>query len=219
LAARRLIAIVVEGKAEDDGHRFQFRAASHDLRDRRTLAHSPRNESGGRRYGTGWIRNREADAAIAVVDGQNAAEKREADRFAVLREEGRGRVAATLVYLTALLRRLFPIPFSLLPRREKLLIRPRPLHALQQELDGFGGRHVAQEIAQQVYAIQFFLRQQQFFLACARALNVDGGKHATVGDLAIEHELHVAGALELLEDHFVHARSRLDERRSDDRER
>src|SRR6185437_17014848 len=115
LAARRLIAIVVEGKAEDDGHRFQFRAASHDLRDRRTLAHSPRNESGGRRYGTGWIRNREADAAIAVVDGQNAAEKREADRFAVLREEGRGRVAATLVYLTALLRRLFPIPFSPLP--------------------------------------------------------------------------------------------------------
>src|SRR6185437_10695842 len=113
----------------------------------------------------------------------------------------------------------FPAPSSLRHRREKFLIRPRPLHALQQELDGFGGRHVAQEIAQQVYAIQFFLRQQQFFLACARALNVDGGKHATVGDLAIEHELHVAGALELLEDHFVHARSRLDERRSDDRER
>ena len=45
------------------------------------------------------------------------------------------------------------------------------------------------------------------------------GIDAALGDLAIEHELHVARALELLEDHLVHARARLDQRRRDDRER
>ena len=45
------------------------------------------------------------------------------------------------------------------------------------------------------------------------------GIDAPVGELAVEHELHVAGALELLEDHLVHARAGLDQRRGDDRER
>jgi hypothetical protein len=40
-----------------------------------------------------------------------------------------------------------------------------------------------------------------------------------VGELAVEHDLAVAGALELLEDDLVHARAGVDERGGDDRER
>ena len=50
--------------------------------------------------------------------------------------------------------------------------------------------------------------QQQFFLAGAGAVDVDGRPDALVDQPAVEVQLHVAGALELLEDHFVHAASR-----------
>jgi hypothetical protein len=39
------------------------------------------------------------------------------------------------------------------------------------------------------------------------------------GELAVEAQLHVAGALELLEDHLVHAAAGVDQRRGEDRER
>ena len=55
---------------------------------------------------------------------------------------------------------------------------------------------------------------KQLFLARAALLNVDRREHAAIGQLPIEVDLEVAGALELLEDHFVHARSGVDERRS-----
>ena len=42
---------------------------------------------------------------------------------------------------------------------------------------------------------------------------------ALVGHRTVEHQLHVARTLELLEDHLVHARAGIDERRRDDRER
>ena len=45
------------------------------------------------------------------------------------------------------------------------------------------------------------------------------GKMPLVGELAAQPQLHVAGALELLEDHLVHLRAGLDERGGDDRQR
>ena len=60
---------------------------------------------------------------------------------------------------------------------------------------------------------------QQFFLPGAALLDVDGREHAAIGQLAIEVDLHVAGALELFEDHFVHARAGVDQRGRDDRQR
>ena len=54
--------------------------------------------------------------------------------------------------------------------------------------------------------------QQQLLLARAGLVDVDGGEDAAVGELAVEHDLRVAGALELLEDHLVHARAGVDER-------
>ena len=41
-------------------------------------------------------------------------------------------------------------------------------------------------------------------LTGAGGVDVDGGEDALVGQLAVEHQLHVAGALELLEDDLVH---------------
>src|ERR671925_150110 len=72
-------------------------------------------------------------------------------------------------------------------RREELLVVLRAFHAFEQELDRFRGRHVAQEVAEEIHTVEL--------------------------------ELHVAGPLELLEDHFVHARASFDERRGNDRQR
>ena len=63
------------------------------------------------------------------------------------------------------------------------------------------------------------LGMQQLFLARARALNVDGREDALVDQLAVEDDFHVAGALELFEDHVVHAGAGIDQRGGDDGER
>ena len=57
---------------------------------------------------------------------------------------------------------------------------------------------------------------QQLFLARAGAIDVDGREDALLGDPAIQVHLHVAGALEFLEDHVVHPRAGIDQRRGDD---
>src|SRR5919108_6662243 len=104
-------------------------------------------------------------------------------------------------------------------RREELLVVLRASHALEQELDRFGLGHVAQEVPEQIDPIELFLREQELLLARSRALNVDRWKDATIRDFSVEHELHVASSLELLEDHFVHSRTGLNERRRNDRQR
>src|SRR4029450_11133808 len=60
---------------------------------------------------------------------------------------------------------------------------------------------------------------RHFFVARASLLNVDRREDTLVGELPVEMDFHVAGALELLEDHVVHARAGVDERGRDDRER
>ena len=62
-------------------------------------------------------------------------------------------------------------------------------------------------------------RQQDLLLAGAGRVDVDRREDPLVGDLAVELELGVTGALELLEDHRVHRRAGLDQRRGDDRQR
>ena len=44
------------------------------------------------------------------------------------------------------------------------------------------------------------------------------GPDTTVGQLAIEHQFHVAGSLELLENQFVHATARVNQGRTNDRQ-
>jgi hypothetical protein len=50
-------------------------------------------------------------------------------------------------------------------------------------------------------------------------LTSTAGKIRRFGELTVELELHVAGALELLEDHLVHPRAGLDQRGREDGER
>ena len=59
----------------------------------------------------------------------------------------------------------------------------------------------------------------QLFLAGAGARDVDRREGALVRDLAVEDQFRVAGALELFEDHFVHAAAGIDQRGRDDGER
>lgn len=53
------------------------------------------------------------------------------------------------------------------------------------------------------YGCQLRRRQQEFLAAGARGRDVDGGEDAPAGQRAVEAELHVAGALELLEEVVV----------------
>ena len=46
--------------------------------------------------------------------------------------------------------------------------------------------------------------EEQLLVAGARRVDVDRRVDAALGELAVEPQLHVAGALELLEDHLVH---------------
>ena len=60
--------------------------------------------------------------------------------------------------------------------------------------------HLHQAPPQQRHPLEHVGRQEPLFLARARLADVDGRVDAAVGQLAVEHQLHVAGALELLKD-------------------
>ena len=60
---------------------------------------------------------------------------------------------------------------------------------------------------------------QHLFAARAAAVDVDRRPDALVDQLAVEHDLQVAGAFELLEDHLVHLAAGVDQRGGDDRQR
>src|SRR5215217_1558415 len=87
---------------------------------------------------------------------------------------------------------------------EELLVVLRARHLLEQKLDRLDLGHVAEEVAKEVNAIELFLREEQLLFSRARPVDVDCREHAAVGNLASQDELHVAGALELLEDYLVH---------------
>ena len=64
--------------------------------------------------------------------------------------------------------------------------------------------------------MQYLWGQQQLFLAGAAAVEVDGREHALFVEAAVQVNLAVAGALEFLKDHLVHAAAGVDQRGADD---
>ena len=68
-------------------------------------------------------------------------------------------------------------------------------------------------------ALELLGRDEQFLAPGPALEDVDGGVDPAVRELAREDEFHVAGALELLEDHVVHPRAGVHERGADDGER
>src|SRR5262245_34688440 len=106
-----------------------------------------------------------------------------------------------------------------LHHHEEVLVRLRLRHLVDEELHRFHGRHLVEDLPEDPDLVELFLHDEQLFLPGSRGLDVDRGEDAAIGELAIEVELHVARALELLEDHVIHPRAGIDERRRHDRER
>ena len=46
--------------------------------------------------------------------------------------------------------------------------------------------------------------------------NIDSRKDAAFGQLPVEYQFHIAGSLELLVDHVIHAAAGIDQHRGDD---
>src|SRR5205085_4595915 len=61
-------------------------------------------------------------------------------------------------------------------------------------------------------------RKEQLLAPGGALVHVDRREDAPVGQVAVEHDLAVAGALELLEDHLVAAAAGVDQRGGDDGE-
>ena len=64
-------------------------------------------------------------------------------------------------------------------------------------------------------AVEVIRRNQQLFFAGAGLVDVDSRKDAAVGELAVEHDFHIAGAFEFFKDDFVHAAAGVNQGRGD----
>src|SRR5215831_7190709 len=96
-------------------------------------------------------------------------------------------------------------------RAQEVLVGLGQLDLVEQELHGFHGVELGQGLAEEPDLLELVLLQEELFLAGARLLDVDGGEDPLVHEAPVEMHLHVAGALELLENHVVHARARVNE--------
>src|SRR5215472_2718710 len=85
---------------------------------------------------------------------------------------------------------------------EELGVVARFLEVGADQLHGFNRRERVEHAAQHEDALQVLFRNQQLFLACARALDVDCREDALVHKLPIENDFHIDSALELYEDEF-----------------
>src|SRR5687768_16422878 len=102
------------------------------------------------------------------------------------------------------------VPPLLVHAREEVLVRLGVLHLVEQELHGVDRAHLHQDPAQHPHLGQSCLVDQQLFLAGTRLADVERREDALVADLTVEHDFAVSGALELLEDDFVHLRASID---------
>ena len=85
-------------------------------------------------------------------------------------------------------------------------------------LEGFDGFVTGEAAAEHVDFIELEALKKEFLAAGAGFEDVGGGVVHLLGDLAIKHEFHVAGAFEFLEDEVVHAATGLDEGGGEDGE-
>src|SRR5690606_33643603 len=102
---------------------------------------------------------------------------------------------------------------------EELVVVRVATQALDQGLHGLDRLHVEEHAAQLLHLVVLALGEELLLLARARLRDVDRGEDALLGQVAVEGDLAVTGALELLEDHLVHAAAGVDERGADDGER
>src|SRR5262249_16770305 len=104
-------------------------------------------------------------------------------------------------------------------RLEEVAIRLGVAQLVEEEIDRIHGSHRIEDAAQDVHLLELIGRHEQFLLAGAGARDVHGREGAFVGHFAVENYFRIAGALELLEDHFVHTAAGIDQRGRDNGER
>ena len=96
------------------------------------------------------------------------------------------------------------------------------VRALPEQPENSLGLHLvcpaAPEIPESCDALSLRCAKQELLPSGSAPRHIDGRKNAPLREPAVQHEFHVAGALELLVDNIVHAAAGLDERRRQDRE-
>ena len=98
---------------------------------------------------------------------------------------------------------------------EELVVVLGLAHLVQEEFHRIDGAHRVEDTAQDPHLLQRVLVDQQFLLAGAGFLDVDGREDAFVGDLAFHDDLGITGAFEFFEDDLVHAAAGVDQRGGD----
>ncbi len=81
----------------------------------------------------------------------------------------------------------------------------------KKNLHGLDRRKLRKLAAQEGDALEFLRVIEQFLAPGGGIEDMDRGENPLLGKAAVEVQLHVAGALELLEDDLVHAALGLDE--------
>src|SRR5262249_40556000 len=92
------------------------------------------------------------------------------------------------------------------------------LDLVVQELHGLDGVQLGQQLTENPDPVEHLPGQQELLLAGAGAGDVHGGEHATIHQASVEVDLHVPGALELLEDDLVHPAAGVDQGRAENGE-
>src|SRR5215475_3501489 len=108
---------------------------------------------------------------------------------------------------------------GLLHLEQELSVALGALHPLHEHFQRLLWLERVQHPAELPDDLQLFGGHQQVFLAGAGGVHVHGGEDPLVGELTAQPQLHVAGPLELLEDHLVRAGAGLDQGGGQDRDR
>src|SRR5690349_7548451 len=107
---------------------------------------------------------------------------------------------------------------SLVHRVEELLVVLRTPDLVVEEFHRLHRVQLGEELAEDPHPVEHFPGEQQLLFSCAGTGDVHRREHALVHQAPVEVDLHVAGALELLEDDLVHPTAGVDERGADDGE-
>src|SRR3974390_1035053 len=103
--------------------------------------------------------------------------------------------------------------------REQLVVRFVLLKGGDEGFHGLNRVEVDHSSAQLADGVDLVLGKEFFLFARAAFGNVDGREQTAIGKLAVENELHVAGAFEFLEDEFIHPGAGVNERGGQNGER
>src|SRR5262249_42176005 len=92
-------------------------------------------------------------------------------------------------------------------RAEEVRVRLGRSHVLENDLHRVDGREGVEDLPQRGDPDQVLRPQKQLLLPRAGLVDVQAGEDALLHQLAVEDDLRVSGALELLEDDLVHPAS------------